>query len=583
MHLPKLHSLRARLLILFAVLAVGPLVTIGVFDYARSKRLVEQLITAQTDTIARRAAKSVADRYAIVASDLLLISENAEVQRLYRELPRGDSVAIRSARTAADAYLESVWRLVGGSYAHAELRTSTDSLLWRSQDDFRPGDYTLPGPSLSQPVHDVETRRTVGAVVVVPRPESIWGADALGPSFGRTGYAAIVDRQSGKLLLHTATAAPEGSPREVFGADWDRISQRLTSSSGSLVYRQRDTVRVGSFVSLTTPPWTLVSSTALSEFGDSFKHARNVDLVLLSLLIAAVATVFVILIGRTTRSLEELTRAASSVGTGDFSPSLPRMNSDEVGTLAAAFGEMTARIQSMMREIEVSRQLAVVGEFAAQLSHEVRNPLTSLKLDLQGMHRQARSGVLPPDALAPVETCLREVTRLDSVVDGMLRLARQPTMKRERVSAHDLVDRALCSLRAQLDDRGITVVRDLEASSACVEGDPELLAGMLMNVVLNAVEAQPGGGRVGVHARVRNDVDSCHWLDVSIADDGPGIPHDKLHEVFRPFYTSKREGTGLGLPLAVRTARNHGGHIRIGAAPETFRGAVFILSLPVAG
>jgi signal transduction histidine kinase len=82
---------------------------------------------------------------------------------------------------------------------------------------------------------------------------------------------------------------------------------------------------------------------------------------------------------------------------------------------------------------------------------------------------------------------------------------------------------------------------------------------------------------------VRNDVDSVHWLDVSIADDGPGIPPDKLHEVFRPFYTSKRDGTGLGLPLAIRTARNHGGHIRSGAAPETFQGAAFIVSLPVAG
>ena len=583
MHLPKLHSLRARLLILFAAVAVGPLITIGVFDYARSKRLVEQLITAQTDTIARRAAKSVGDRYAIVASDLLLISENAEVQRLYRELPRGDSIAIGSARAAANAYLESVWRLVGGSYAYAELRTTTDSLLWRSQDDSRPGELTLPGPSLSQPVHDIETRRTVGTVVVVPRPESIWGADALGPSFGRTGYAAIIDRQSGKVLFHTAAAVPNESPREVFGADWERVSRRLTSPSGSLVYRQRDTARVGSFVGLTTPPWTLVSSTAVSEFGDSFKHARNVDLVLLSLLIAGVATAFVILIGRTTRSLEELTRAASSVGTGDFSPSLPRMNSDEVGTLSAAFGEMTGRVQSMMREVEVSRQLAVVGEFAAQLSHEVRNPLTSLKLDLQGMRRQVHSGALPPEALAPVETCLREVTRLDSVVDGMLRLARQPAMKRERVSAHELVERAFCSLRAQLDDRGITVVRHLEASSTCVEGDPELLAGMLMNIVLNATEAQPGGGRVGVYAQVRNGVDSIHWLDVSIADDGPGVPHDKLHEVFRPFYTSKRDGTGLGLPLALRTARNHGGHIRLGAAPESFSGAAFIISLPVAG
>ena len=95
-----------------------------------------------------------------------------------------------------------------------------------------------------------------------------------------------------------------------------------------------------------------------------------------------------------------------------------------MGTLSDAFADMTKRIRSMMREIEVSRQLAVLGEFAAQLSHEVRNPLPSLKLDLQGLQRQVRSGALPLSAEAPVASSLREVNRLDTVVRGVLELAR---------------------------------------------------------------------------------------------------------------------------------------------------------------
>ena len=85
------RSLRSRLLLLFAALAVGPLATVGIFDYVRSARLVDGLVISQTDTVAHRAAKAVADRYAIVASDILLLTENTEVQRLLGELARGDS------------------------------------------------------------------------------------------------------------------------------------------------------------------------------------------------------------------------------------------------------------------------------------------------------------------------------------------------------------------------------------------------------------------------------------------------------------------------------------------------------------
>src|ERR1044071_7901304 len=97
----------------------------------------------------------------------------------------------------------------------------------------------------------------------------------------------------------------------------------------------------------------------------------------------------------------------------------------------------------MMREIEVSRQLAVLGEFSAQLSHEIRNPLTSVKLNLQGLARDIRRGKLSQHASPPVETCLREVNRLDGVVRGVLELARPRELSPAPVSAHALLDRVV--------------------------------------------------------------------------------------------------------------------------------------------
>jgi signal transduction histidine kinase len=371
------------------------------------------------------------------------------------------------------------------------------------------------------------------------------------------------------------------SARELIGAAWSQDSARVSRGSGTFVYSEHDSLRIASYVSLDLPPWTVLSSTALDEFAEPFDRAHRSNLVVLGVLIGVVAVLFVIFIGRATRSLEQLTRAAAAVGRGDLSPALPSAGPDEVGTLSGAFADMTKRVSSMMREIEVSRQLAVLGQFAAHLSHEVRNPLTSLKLDLQGLQRQVRSGALPPSAEAPVASSLREVNRLDTVVRGVLELARQNGAGHRAFSLDEVIDHSLAALRAQLEQRNVVVERQQNRESTQLVGDPELLSGMFMNLLINAAEAQPDGGRVGVSSVRRRAEDGGEWVDVTIADDGPGVATEHRHDVFRPFYTSRHDGTGLGLALALRTARDHGGHIACDAAADGFRGAAFIVSLPI--
>jgi len=581
---------------------------VGILDYLRSERLADRLVTSQTDTVAHRAAKLIADRYAIVASDILLFTENAEVQRWFAELSHGDkdSASISRARIAAEGFLASLWHMADATYQSVELRDTTGTVLWRATSgtnghesiatpQANTADQSTAKPALDavareetpaadltiiEPLRDLSTNRVVGSLVLTPKLNAIWSRAALGPSFGRTGYGAIIDRRGNRILAHPASSVLFRSPRLMFGAAWAADSARIVEPAGTLVYREHDSLRTASFVSLRSPPWTVLSSTAVSEFSDAFTSGRRLDIAILVLLTGAVAVAFVFFVTRATRSLEELTRAAAAVGRGDLSPPLPPAGPDEVGTLAVAFSEMTSRIGSMMREVEVSRQLAVVGEFAAQLSHEVRNPLTSLKLDLQGLQRQVRSGALPEFAAISVDASLREVNRLDSVVGGVLTLAQRPTPKRLSFCMTEVVDQALTSLNTQLCSGGIRVERRVEPPLPRLIGDPEMLSGMIMNLVINASNAQPKGGRVGVFIVPRSDHAGMTWVDLTIADDGPGIPAAKRDEVFRPFYTTRPDGTGLGLALALRTARDHGGHIVCEEPSRGFTGATFIVSLP---
>jgi len=564
---------------LFALLAVGPLLTVGVFDYVRSRRLIENLIATQTDTIARRAAETVRDRYGVVASDILLLSENADVQRFLRVRETGDSALIRAARDTAERFLGSAWRIDSASYDAAEFRDLTGGLLFRLSRDVE-SDGRMRESVITVPLHDVERGRVVGSLVLALRMDNLLGGASFGPVFGRTGDLLVIDRRSGRVIRRLPGLVAGLTARELLGTAWAEVGAGAATHGTVRYAGAGDSARVATFVNLAEPAWTVVSSTAVAEFAGAFGRTRALDAVFLLVLAATVAVAFTVLVRQATHSLEQLTHAAAIVAQGDLSPSLPPPTGDEVGTLSRAFAHMVERVRSMVREIAVSRQLAVLGEFAAHLSHEVRNPLTSIKLDLQGMQRQVRSGVLAASAAPAIESALREVNRLDSVVHGVLELARQAPPSRSRCSVHDAVDRAVAAVRAQLEERGVHAEPCLHAASAELDGDIDRLTGLFINLLLNASEAQPGGGAIGILTTNR-DAGATRWIDVTIADDGPGILAERREDVFRPFYTSRHNGTGLGLPLALRAAREHGGHVDLGATPAGYRGAAFIVSLPV--
>lgn len=574
-----MHSIRARLLGLFALLAVGPLLTVGLIDYVRSRRLIENLIATQTDTIARRAAGSIRDRYSVIASDILLLSENSDVQRFLRVRETGDSAVIRAARDTAERFLRSAWRVDSESYNAIEWRGLSGDLLFRLSDG-EEFDSRRHDSAINVPLRDLERGQVVGSLTLDLRPENLIGPARLGPAFGRSGDLLVVDRTSGRVIEQMPGLVTGLTARDLLGASWNEVSHAGASANGTLRYAGGDSARIATFVNLAEPPWTVIASTAVAEFAGAFDRTRAIDALSLLILVASVAVAFTLLVSRTTRSLEQLTQAASIVAEGDLSPTLPQPTADEVGTLSRAFAHMVDRVRSMMREIAVSRQLAVVGEFAAQLSHEVRNPLTSIKLDLQGMQRQVEAGVLAASTAPAIESALREINRLDSVVHGVLELSRQAPMSRTRCSVHDAVDRAVSAVRAQLESRSIYAELRLYAEVAELEGDVDLLTGLFINLLLNASEAQPNGGTIGVLSANRA-IGNAKWIDLTVADNGPGIRDEHRDDVFRPFYTSRHDGTGLGLPLALRTARDHGGHVDIGVAPPGFTGAAFVVSLPV--
>ena len=220
-------------------------------------------------------------------------------------------------------------------------------------------------------------------------------------------------------------------------------------------------------------------------------------------------------------------------------------------------------------------RLAAIGEMAANLAHELKNPL----ITIGGFSsRLVRS--LPANSKEGhyADTIVKEVCRLERMLADILAFSRKPTICYSNCEISDIVDDCIDNCQATLEDNGIEVsVSIADTDEMVVLGDAHQLKQALLNLMLNACDVMPDGGRISICAG-KSPLDN-NAVIVSIQDTGGGIPKEMLPRIFNPFFTTKQHGTGLGLAIVNRILTNHGGSITAGNENE---GAVFTVSLPKA-
>jgi two-component system, NtrC family, nitrogen regulation sensor histidine kinase NtrY len=587
-------SLRTKLLCFFGLLAVLPLIAMGILHYVQSMRTVEAHIVAQVELIAERAAEEVVRRHEVHVSDLLLLAENAETQRLFLALAAGREREAESARESAVAYLAEVWQQIGSSYSAVELRDLAGDVVLELGD--RPAGHLLPGPgggalgarpasgpTLEQPIVREGTSARLGTVVAEPRLAELLPAEALDARFGAAGMNLVLDRSTGQVVHSSRGARMAWGPAATPELGFDPAGALFAAPAGQFRYHHSDSTRLAAFVNLAAPPWTVISVATLEEFSGPFERMRMLNLAAVLVVILLVSLGSVLLVRRATRSLEELTAAAGDVARGDFVPALPPAGADEVGRLSAAFATMVDRIRDMIAQLQASRQMAAVGEFASELAHEIRNPLTSVKLNLQRIDRAVRASGGPADAAAPLRIALREVARLERVVRGVLDLGRPRPLQRRVVSLHEVARDAVEVIRPEAEALGAVVETGFDAGHDLVLGDRDQLRAALLNLLLNGLEAMPEGGVLGVRTVLwPGPWEQRPAIELVVQDTGPGVPDHVREQLFRPFFTTKPGGTGLGLAVALRTAEEHGGALELAEPGEQAgAGASFRLVLPL--
>ncbi|MFO0547892.1 MAG: ATP-binding protein [Polyangiaceae bacterium] len=299
-----------------------------------------------------------------------------------------------------------------------------------------------------------------------------------------------------------------------------------------------------------------------------------VSLSAFTLLVAAAITVYA---RRALRPLVEVTDRAKAVAAGDLTPRAARDDGSELGQLAVTFETMVGAIRDARAEIVKTERLATVGRMAAHITHEIRNPLSAIGLNLEMLESELPDTADAREQRELVAAIKNEAQRLSKLSEQYLSLARKPQPTLSPEAPGDLVEEILAFVRPELDRAKVVLSVDIEPDLPVLELDENLFRQALLNLVRNAREAMSDGGSLRVVVRAARPPDSL--VEFVIEDTGPGIPEDVRASIFDPFFTTKQRGTGLGLAVTREILEAHRGQIR--CEPREGGGTRFVLAIPV--
>jgi two-component system, NtrC family, sensor kinase len=440
-----------------------------------------------------------------------------------------------------------------------------------------------------------------GAVCAVVSTQAI-SARVLRVSLGETGECYLVDK-AGTFLAHNDPArilkdniAQSGSFSNIGG---DKENRPIYND-------YRGIPVLGASRAVQGTGWYVVVEQDRDEaFAGSDRLTRSIYIVIA--VTAAAAVGFALLLSYYVSSpIRALSEAAHALSRGDFENALAgakTIRSDEIGALHVAFRHMAGQLwdrhanlekrvgltEEELRKTDIrlvntlkaaarSEHLAALGRLAAGVAHEIRTPLTSLKLFLQSARDEI---AMSPEHAEDLHIALKQVRRIENTINHFLDFARPREPLLTALDFQKLIDDALEIVLPRANQQEIEVISEIAPELPKVEGDMRQLGEALVNLMANALDAMPEGGRLAVSASpdtLSGDGPDRAWVRIDISDTGSGIREDDTRQLFEPFYTTKASGSGLGLAIVQGTVQRHGGTITVRSRPG--EGTTFSIRLP---
>jgi len=303
-----------------------------------------------------------------------------------------------------------------------------------------------------------------------------------------------------------------------------------------------------------------------------------------------VATSIVFLIGmfltiflarRYTSPIHRLAIGVKNVSAGDLTVTFKVKSGDEIGELAENLNEMVERLKEkelLEKRLYEAEHLSKVGQLAAGIAHEIRNPLNYISLAIDHL----KSELLPscPEKGGELESIANnikeEVRKANYMVLNFMNYGRPLKLRLQQITYAELIDKAMPIMHDRLKEQRIEVIREIPADLPPMQVDPELMRNCLCNFITNGAQSMPEGGTITLGANLDREAGLLH---LTFSDQGVGIEPQDLEKVFQPYFTTKEAGIGLGLAITERIVKEHGGTLEVKSSKG--EGTTFTMFLPV--
>ncbi|NUK31539.1 Cache 3/Cache 2 fusion domain-containing protein [Parageobacillus sp. VR-IP] len=379
---------------------------------------------------------------------------------------------------------------------------------------------------------------------------------------GEHGYTFIVDR-NGNIISHPSKKRIGDHVTE------NAVVQKLLrrQSGYEEVVNTKGVAMLASYAYIPILQWGVVAQVPVSEiykpyalFEKALWLASIAAFFILSLLTALYARQIV-------HPIRRLCDVAEAVAKGNKYVRADETDQTEIGLLAKRFNYMIDSIQQSEELLRKSEKLAVVGELAAGVAHEIRNPLTSLKGFIQLLKEGERNQMY-------FDIIEAELERLNEIVDEFLLLGKPNPVKKAYHHVSDMLQHVMKLLEGQALLHHVTVQYSIDEQLPPLYCDENQLKQVFINIIKNAIEAMPNGGMLRIEAKLRLDS-----VLICITDEGCGIPKERMATLGEPFYSTKEKGTGLGLMVSFKIVEAHGGKMEIHS--EEGKGTTVCLLFPI--
>jgi signal transduction histidine kinase len=591
------HRLFTRLLISHILLVSIPLLITGQILTNTAQTAIERTILERNLAFARRSAGMITNTLS-KAREILRFSAqslaNSNMERMSQDLMINNMVTqfpIFRRITIIDRHGQTMSSTAYGDWGATLESNGVLPIILRNRpytSEVYISAENLPVIEIAEPI--AVFNEVVGALWAEVDLHAIWEV-VDSNVIGEYGEAFIFHR-NGQYIAHSnRRKILEGKEFE----ERDIIDSVATGRNDHKIYITRDGIEmITAYAPIPEEQWGTVIQQPTSE---AFAPAHTMQiqifmLVLFSVLLAAL--IAAIYTRQIVKPVSDLVSGIELIATGNLRHRIPPLGKDEISRLAEHINTMAGRLLEFQRRLQRSERLEMLSKLASVLSHEIRNPLNSMVINMQLMRREFNKAKIDARKLDHYHQILTsEIGRVEDLVSNFLLIAKPPKLEKKSQRLSTLLDDLIKAELPHALTKGIRVERDYKTSDLVAEVDPQKLYQVFLNIFLNAVQAMPGGGHLTIkldlfapegrdhYSRSLGETNEHGYAAVTFQDTGKGIEPKDLSKIFDFYYTTKEHGTGIGLSLAQQIVEEHGGMIQVKS--EVGKGTEFIILIPYWG